>query len=66
MSKRHDLRRLRPWEMGLAALAVAGPFLLPAIAPQAPAFMRSAIAQEMQSADTSRLVSIGGAVTEII
>lgn len=66
MSKRHDLRRLRPWEMGLAALAVAGPFLLPTIAPQAPAFMRSAIAQEMQSADTSRLVSIGGAVTEII
>lgn len=66
MSKLHDLRRLRPWEMALAALAVAGPFLLPAVAPQAPAFVRAAVAQDMQSVDTSRLVSIGGPVTEII
>ncbi len=66
MSKLHDPRGLRSWRLPLAALAMAAPFVLTVVMPQAPAFVRSAAAQDTQAADTSRLVSIGGAVTEIV
>ncbi|MDX3927106.1 MAG: hemin ABC transporter substrate-binding protein [Shinella sp.] len=64
MSKPFDFRRPRLWEVALTAFAVAAPFVLP-LAGEA-RFVRPAIAEEMQKVDTSRLVSIGGAVTEII
>ncbi|MDQ0321366.1 iron complex transport system substrate-binding protein [Pararhizobium capsulatum DSM 1112] len=66
MSKLLDLRRLRSWEKALAIFAVAAPFVLPAISPEAPVFVRNAVAEDMQAVDTARLVSIGGAITEII
>lgn len=59
-----DFRRLRSWELALAVFAVSAPFALPVASP--PTFMRAAVAQEMQKIDTSRLVSVGGAITEII
>ena len=61
-----DFRRLRSWELALGLFAVSAPFVLPAVSPNAPSFVRAAEAEEMQKADTSRLISIGGAVTEIV
>lgn len=66
MKRAYDIRRLRPWELALAAFALSTPFVVPALLPDSPSFVRAAVAQEMQKADTSRLVSIGGAVTEIV
>lgn len=50
MSKSFDFRRIRLWTAALAALVLAAP----------------AAAQEAAKVDTSRLVAIGGAVTEIV
>ncbi|WP_438752532.1 heme/hemin ABC transporter substrate-binding protein [Pararhizobium sp. O133] len=66
MKTSHDFRRLRSWELALALFAVSAPFILPNALPDGPSFVRAAVAQDMQKADTSRLVSVGGAVTEII
>lgn len=61
-----DFRRLRRWELALAAFALSAPFVLPAVAPGAPSLLRPAMAQTVEQPDTSRLVAIGGAVTEIV
>lgn len=66
MKSPYDLRRLRPWELVLAGVAVCAPLLLPLASNRGPAFVGTAIAQDMQKADTTRLVSVGGAVTEIV
>lgn len=64
MNTPYDFRRLRSWELALALFAVSAPFVLPIALP--PSFVRAAVAQDMQKIDTSRLVSVGGAITEII
>lgn len=61
-----DFHRLRRWERALAAFALSAPFLLPALTPGASSFIRPAMAEDMQQVDTSRVVSVGGAITEII
>lgn len=61
-----DFRRLRRWELALAAFALSAPLLLPALAPGSPSFLRPAMAEDMQQPDVSRIVSVGGAITEII
>jgi iron complex transport system substrate-binding protein len=66
MSKSLDFRRARPWEVALTLLALAAPIALPFTAGGDGGFIRKAVAQEMQQADTSRLVTIGGALTEIV
>ena len=52
MKTPYDFRRLRSWELALALFAVSTPFVLPLASP--PSFVRAAVAQEMQKADTSR------------
>jgi len=66
MSKSFDLRRVRPLGAALTAVALSLPFVLPLAAPGPDGFVREAVAQEMQKVDTSKLVAIGGAVTEIV
>jgi iron complex transport system substrate-binding protein len=66
MKAPYDFRRLRSWELALAIFAVSTPFVLPVALPDGTSFVRTAVAQEMQKADTSRVVSVGGAITEII
>lgn len=66
MKTSYDFRRLRSWELALAIFAASTPFVLPAALPDGASFIRTAVAQEMQKVDTSRLVSVGGDVTEII
>lgn len=67
MSKNLDFRRARPWEVALTVFALSAPLLLPLVSPEARgSLVTRAVAQEMQKADTSRLVAIGGAVTEIV
>lgn len=61
-----DFRRLRRWELALAAFALSAPLLLPALAPGSPSFLRPAMAEDMQQPDVSGIVSVGGAITEII
>src|SRR5690606_22152971 len=64
MSKSFDFRRARPWEVALTVFALSAPLLAPFAAPGTDSFVSRAVAQEMQKIDTSRLVAIGGAVTE--
>lgn len=66
MSKSFDLRRARPWEVALTVFALSAPFVLPLAATGESGFIREAVAQEMQQVDSSKLVAIGGAVTEIV
>ncbi|WLR91563.1 heme/hemin ABC transporter substrate-binding protein [Shinella zoogloeoides] len=66
MSKSFDFRRARPWEVALTVFALSAPLLLPLTANGDGGFIRKAVAQEMQQVDTSKLVSIGGAITEIV
>ncbi len=66
MSKSFDFRRARPWEVALTVFALSAPFLLPFTAGGDGGFVRQAVAQEMQKVDSSRLVTIGGAITEIV
>ncbi|MDX0459628.1 ABC transporter substrate-binding protein [Sinorhizobium medicae] len=61
-----SIRRLRRWEMALAAFALSAPFVLPPLAPGAPPFLRPAMAEVLEKPDASRVVSVGGAITEII
>jgi len=60
-----DFRRLRRWEWALAVFALSTPFLLPALAPGPASLISPAMAETVEKPDTSRVVSIGGAVTEI-
>lgn len=66
MRKIIDIRRPRAWEVALTAFALAAPFVLPQAVERDAGFVTRAVAQEMQQVDTSRLVAIGGAVTEIV
>lgn len=66
MSKSFDFRRARPWEVALTVFALSAPMLLPLATPGENGFIRKAVAQEMQQVDSSKLVAIGGAVTEIV
>jgi iron complex transport system substrate-binding protein len=66
MTKSFDFRRARPWEVALALFAVSAPLLLPLASPGSNGFIRKAVAQEMQQVDSSKLVTIGGALTEIV
>ena len=66
MKKITDIRRPRMWEVALTAFALAAPFVLPQAVERDAGFVTRAVAQEMQQVDTSRLVAIGGAVTEIV
>lgn len=59
--KRPFFQTARRTALALTALTLAAPFLLPASALVSPA-----TAQETQTADTSRIVVIGGALTEIV
>ena len=47
MKSPYDLRRLRPWELVLAGVAVCAPLLLPLASNGGPAFVGTAIAQDM-------------------
>ncbi|RVK03369.1 hemin ABC transporter substrate-binding protein, partial [Sinorhizobium meliloti] len=42
------IRRLRRWEMALAAFALSAPFVLPSFAPGAPPFLRPAMAEVLE------------------
>lgn len=66
MKHAFDFRRIRRWELALALFAVSAPFVVPALTDKPSGFVRAAIAEEMQKPDTSRLVVIGGALTEIV
>lgn len=66
MSKSFDFRRTRPWEVALTVFALSAPLLVPFAASGDGGFIRKAVAQEMQQVDTSKLVTIGGAITEIV
>ena len=66
MSKSLDFRRARPWEVALTVFALSAPLLVPFAANGDGGFIRKAVAQEMQQVDTSKLVTIGGALTEIV
>jgi len=66
MSKSFDLRRARPWEVALAVFALSAPLLATFTLPVDGGFVRKAAAQDMKKVDTSKLVTIGGAVTEIV
>lgn len=61
-----DFHRLRRWEWALAVFALSTPFLLPALEPGSASLISPAMAETVEKPDTSRVVSIGGAVTEII
>jgi iron complex transport system substrate-binding protein len=66
MSKSFDFRRARPWEVALTVFALSAPLLLPLATSGSGGFIRKAVAQEMQQVDSSKLVTIGGAITEIV
>ncbi|MFB2604734.1 hemin ABC transporter substrate-binding protein, partial [Rhizobium phaseoli] len=65
MTMRKNLRRIRPWELALTAAVLALPLIPNAPAGQSFAFIRAAHAED-KKLDTSRLVSVGGDVTEIV
>jgi iron complex transport system substrate-binding protein len=66
MSKSFDFRRARPWEVALTVFALSAPFLLPLATNGTEGFVSKAVAQDMQQVDSSKLVTIGGAITEIV
>lgn len=66
MSAPFSSRRLRGWELALTALVTAAPFLLPLASPVPMPFAGTARAQAMEKPDTSRLITVGGALTEIV
>jgi len=65
MTMRNNLRRIRPWELALTAVVMALPLIPTTPAGKNFAFIGAAHAEE-KKLDTSRLVSVGGDVTEII
>jgi len=60
------LRRIRPWELALTAAVMALPLIPSPVATPGYSFVRAAHAAEPKKLDTSRIVSVGGDVTEII
>ncbi|MET0748950.1 MAG: ABC transporter substrate-binding protein, partial [Rhizobium sp.] len=65
MSLIRNIRRIRSWELALTAGVMLLP-LVPGSATQRYSFVERAHAAEAPKLDTSRLVSIGGDVTEIV
>lgn len=65
MTMRNNLRRIRPWELALTAAIMALPLIPTAPTVEGFAFIRAAHAEE-KKLDTSRLVSVGGDITEIV
>ncbi len=65
MKMLRNLRRIRLWELALTAAVMTLPLIPAAPAGENYAFVRAAHAEE-KKLDTSRLVSVGGDVTEII
>lgn len=65
MTMRNNLRRIRPWELALTAAVMALPLIPMARPIEGFAFVRTAHADE-KKLDTSRLVSVGGDITEIV
>ena len=61
-----DIRRIRPWEVALTALVMALPLVPAGPSDTHYSLVARAHAAETRPLDTSRLVSIGGDVTEII
>ena len=61
-----SLRRIRLWELALTAAVMALPLIPSPVATPGYSFVRSAHAAEPKKLDTSRVVSVGGDVTEII
>ena len=66
MTRTHRLRRPKLWQLALTAGIMGMPFVAPLLPAATPSFVGLAHATDVKPADTSRLVSIGGAVTEII
>ncbi|TLX04878.1 hemin ABC transporter substrate-binding protein [Rhizobium sp. MHM7A] len=65
MKMRNNLRRIRLWELAVTAVVMALPLIPTTPASKSFAFVGAAQAEE-KKLDTSRLVSVGGDVTEII
>lgn len=65
MTSRFSVQRPRLRQFALAAFALTAPFLLP-LAAALPGVPATAAAEEVRKVDTSRLVTIGGAITEIV
>jgi len=61
-----SLRRIRLWELALTAAVMALPLIPSPVATPGYSFVRAAHAAEPKKLDTSRVVSVGGDVTEII
>ncbi|MGO7557644.1 hemin ABC transporter substrate-binding protein, partial [Rhizobium johnstonii] len=65
MTMRNNLRRIRPWELALTSAIMALPLIPTAPTVEGFAFIRASHAEE-KKLDTSRLVSVGGDITEIV
>ena len=65
MTMRNNLRRIRAWELALTAAVMALPLIPTARPIEGFAFVRAAHGEE-KKLDTSRLVSVGGDITEIV
>ncbi|MBB2794908.1 UNVERIFIED_ORG: iron complex transport system substrate-binding protein [Rhizobium pisi] len=65
MTMRNNLRGIRPWQLALTAAVMALPLIPSAPAVKGIAFVRAAHAED-KKLDTSRLVSVGGDITEIV
>jgi len=65
MKMPRNLRRIRLWELALTAAVMALPLIPAAPAGESYALVRAAYAED-KKLDTSRLVSVGGDVTEVI
>ncbi|MGO8126765.1 hemin ABC transporter substrate-binding protein, partial [Rhizobium ruizarguesonis] len=65
MTMRNNLRRIRACELALTAAVMALPLIPMAPKDEGFAFVRAAHADE-KKLDTSRLVSVGGEITEIV
>jgi iron complex transport system substrate-binding protein len=61
-----NARRIRPWEVALTLVVISLPFIPAGPNKDGYGFVRPARAAEAVKVDTSRLVSIGGDVTEIV
>jgi iron complex transport system substrate-binding protein len=66
MNMLRNARRIRPWEIALTVIVMALPFVPVGPTKGGYGFVRPARAAETAKVDTSRVVSIGGDVTEIV
>ncbi|WP_064684852.1 heme/hemin ABC transporter substrate-binding protein [Rhizobium bangladeshense] len=65
MTMRNNVRRIRPWQLALTAAVMALPLITSAPAVKGIAFVRAVHAEDRRL-DTSRLISVGGDITEIV